>query len=488
MDLPIPQEVVYAGLAGVVLALIVATATNKWRLKVFFLLALRLAIGWHFFFEGAHKIHSHMVGVTETNKPFSSEPYFTVAEGPFGDVMRKKALGDVDQILFDKLAPNSDKIAGFAKLSDAEQAALCPKPVAELLEKAAAAAPTTLADDLKAATAEWETLKGKNDVAKLKAAETAADAATAAPAKVVAEKQAALEVAKARVTVLTADAKPELGAAAAAAKQADKALADARAELLKAKAAAEKATKDWADGKKKVDAAKAKIDSLQLQIDSGKNNAELQKAAYARWVYGVDRRDAKAKYFGSDVPQSAAERFGHIAKLNEYYEGLKARQGEHLGNGYGNELKRTAAAKADVRQAKADLLADADSFVADLAKTTGGKLPDPFEKPIVQMDKLTMWTITSVGALLLLGLFTRLAAVVGAGFLILTYLSHPTVPWLPLPPGTEGNPLFINKNLIEALAMLVVVVHPTGRWLGLDALLWRLIFGDKPALYTKLAA
>jgi uncharacterized membrane protein YphA (DoxX/SURF4 family) len=100
---------------------------------------------------------------------------------------------------------------------------------------------------------------------------------------------------------------------------------------------------------------------------------------------------------------------------------------------------------------------------------------------------LTAWTITAVGAGLLLGLLTKLCCLVGVGFLTLTYLAHPTVPWLSMPPQTEGNPLFINKNIIEALGMLVVFVHPTGRWLGLDALLGRIVFGsgakkgDEPA-------
>ena len=71
--------VMYAGLAGVVLSLLVATAYQKWSPRVFFLLALRLAIGWHFLFEGLHKVNSHLVGPTETNKPFSSEPYFRAA-------------------------------------------------------------------------------------------------------------------------------------------------------------------------------------------------------------------------------------------------------------------------------------------------------------------------------------------------------------------------------------------------------------------------
>src|SRR5690349_8041637 len=102
-DLPIPIQVLYAGLGGTVLALIVATIQNKWSLRVFFILALRLAIGWHFLFEGLHKIHSYYIGPSETNRPFSSEPYFAAAEGPLGPVMRKQ-IGDVDDQLKARLA------------------------------------------------------------------------------------------------------------------------------------------------------------------------------------------------------------------------------------------------------------------------------------------------------------------------------------------------------------------------------------------------
>ena len=89
-DLPIPIQVLYAGLAGTVLALIVATIQNRWSLRVFFLLALRLAIGWHFLFEGLHKVHSHYAGPSETTRAFSSEPYFRVAPGPLGPMLPKK--------------------------------------------------------------------------------------------------------------------------------------------------------------------------------------------------------------------------------------------------------------------------------------------------------------------------------------------------------------------------------------------------------------
>ena len=84
-----------------------------------------------------------------------------------------------------------------------------------------------------------------------------------------------------------------------------------------------------------------------------------------------------------------------------------------------------------------------------------------------------MWFLVAVGVCLMAGLFTRAACVLGAGFLVMTYLAHPPFPWYPLPPNTEGNPVFVNKNVIEALALLALASYPTGRWLGLDALVLR---------------
>ncbi len=107
---------------------------------------------------------------------------------------------------------------------------------------------------------------------------------------------------------------------------------------------------------------------------------------------------------------------------------------------------------------------------------TGPVTPPKPPSPMASPDWWTRWGITAIGAMLLLGLFTRVACLAGGIFLVLTYLTHPPFPWLPLPPGTEGNPVFINKNVIEFLGLMVVMVHPTGRWLGLDALIHRLVF------------
>ncbi len=416
---PIPLPVLYAGLAGTVLALIVATATNKWQCRVFFLLALRLAIGWHFMFEGMHKIHSHMVGPIENSQPFSSERYFAAAEGPLGPIVRKQAGMDYDAIIQERIAPDASKIEGFAKLTSAEQAALCPKPIADMLTKAA--------NENKAKAEEQQT--------KAKAAVT-----------------------KAEEDLKAAKADPDMKKAEAA--------------------------------KKKLDDAKLKLIAADEKVRAIANDGEALKFTYARWVYGIDddRRDAKVKYFNTDVPQSVPERLKQIELSKKEAQAFTDREKPGLGKGYGYDVKVAAAARSDYNTAKLDLVKDADAFVAELVKYTGADAPTPEPKKIAQLDKLTMWTITIVGACLMFGFLAPLACVIGAGFLLMTYLTHPPFPWYTLPPGTEGNPLFINKNIIEMLALLAIAVHPTGRWLGLDALWTWVLFDRRKKTETVAAA
>ena len=72
--------------------------------------------------------------------------------------------------------------------------------------------------------------------------------------------------------------------------------------------------------------------------------------------------------------------------------------------------------------------------------------------------------------MLLLGLVTRLACVAGAAFLLMFFLAMPPLPGWPEGPRTEGHYLFINKNVIEMLALLVLATTRSGRWCGLDGL------------------
>jgi uncharacterized membrane protein YphA (DoxX/SURF4 family) len=71
----------------------------------FFLVVLRLCIGWHFAYEGYGKVKSAYLGKAAVNeKPFSSETYFRESEGPFGKIIKSR-LGDPDQQVVDKLTP-----------------------------------------------------------------------------------------------------------------------------------------------------------------------------------------------------------------------------------------------------------------------------------------------------------------------------------------------------------------------------------------------
>ncbi|GMV64206.1 MAG: DoxX family protein [Candidatus Omnitrophica bacterium] len=89
-------------------------------------------------------------------------------------------------------------------------------------------------------------------------------------------------------------------------------------------------------------------------------------------------------------------------------------------------------------------------------------------------DLMVTYGLIVAGACLLLGLFTRLGCVVGLMLLALFYVSMPPWEWTPMP-GTESNYLIVNKNIIEALGLLIILAFPTGRFAGLDALLYPLI-------------
>jgi thiosulfate dehydrogenase [quinone] large subunit len=87
------------------------------------------------------------------------------------------------------------------------------------------------------------------------------------------------------------------------------------------------------------------------------------------------------------------------------------------------------------------------------------------------VDRLLPVALLAVGLSLMLGLFTR-AGCLGALFLLgLFYLS--AVPTAGVPQaGAEGAYLLVNKNLVEAAAVLVVLSFGTEGLAGLD-LLWR---------------
>ena len=212
--------------------------------------------------------------------------------------------------------------------------------------------------------------------------------------------------------------------------------------------------------------------------------ADSLRLDYARWAVGLDTKAVKKKYISSDVNLTVAARLGEFEARKKELAELKARRDVDLGRS--TLFTKIAAAKADAASVRADLTKEAEALLAtaktELAKVAGVAPPaDPVaaELPVKALDKITMWTLTLAGAGLIIGLGTRICALTCGIFLVTTYLTYPALPWLPNPPGTEGNPVFINKNSIEALACFALATLPTGRWLGLDAVIYHLWWGDR---------
>ena len=92
------------------------------------------------------------------------------------------------------------------------------------------------------------------------------------------------------------------------------------------------------------------------------------------------------------------------------------------------------------------------------------------EAVIGWVDALNMTALIVVGVTLILGIYEKIGAVVGIGLLALYYLAHPSFPWL-LQVNVEGSYWFVNKNLIELVACLVIYQFPTGQYFGLRRIL-----------------
>jgi len=95
---------------------------------------------------------------------------------------------------------------------------------------------------------------------------------------------------------------------------------------------------------------------------------------------------------------------------------------------------------------------------------------------IEQINFAVTWGLTAIGLCLLLGLFTRPAALGGALFMAFVVMTQPAWPTIyPPDPPMVGHALLINKDFIEMMALLVVASTAVGRWAGLDLLLGRYV-------------
>src|SRR5215510_6072585 len=88
---------------------------------------------------------------------------------------------------------------------------------------------------------------------------------------------------------------------------------------------------------------------------------------------------------------------------------------------------------------------------------------------VIWVDRTVKVALLFIGLSLLLGLFTRVGSWMALFFLSLFYVLYVPTQGVPQP-NAEGTYLIVNKTLIEAAAVIVLLVFDTGKIAGLDLL------------------
>ena len=89
------------------------------------------------------------------------------------------------------------------------------------------------------------------------------------------------------------------------------------------------------------------------------------------------------------------------------------------------------------------------------------------------VDFMNIWGLIAIGLGLILGLFTRIAAISGAILVLLYYFNNAPIIGIEYSIPAEGSNLIVSKTLIEAVALCVLAVFPTGTIWALDVLVSR---------------
>jgi uncharacterized membrane protein YphA (DoxX/SURF4 family) len=129
--------------------------------------------------------------------------------------------------------------------------------------------------------------------------------------------------------------------------------------------------------------------------------------------------------------------------------------------------ERTALLKTALK----DVLTEKQKATGSLPQNSWTPPGSPLDWTILQWSDLAVkWGLTISGVCLILGLFTRSAAMLGGILLLSFFMAMPPLPGLPENPRAEGHYIYINKTLIESVALFALATTRSGRWLGIDGL------------------
>jgi uncharacterized membrane protein YphA (DoxX/SURF4 family) len=189
-----------------------------------------------------------------------------------------------------------------------------------------------------------------------------------------------------------------------------------------------------------------------------------------------------------EVKEGGAEKIPVVVGEVQYYRDLvdrfhknyaKARtksEWDHIDRQWTELQAKRREVVGPVQALEKKMMADADELLTE-KQLSAGPVPEPMT-PVRKINWRTMWGLTIIGLLLMLGLCTRASAVAGAALLTMFYLAMPPWPGVQELPSIEHN-LFVNKVFVEMVALLAIAALPSGKWFGVDAII-ALLFRRRP--------
>lgn len=383
---------------------------------------LRLSIGWQFLYEGLWKINT-----LSTPTPWSAEGYLKNAQGPFRSTFRNMTgdPNDLDWLDKEKVAAKWDdwaaRFAAHYQMDEKQQADL-----SKLLDGAADYR-VELAALPEGVTIPKELAKVVKFDAKAKRLICPGNWRMLAK-----EREALLALAKV-----------------------DEAASEAKQKVVKAYRDAVLALYNRATDPRSMSLK----DRLAVAIVG--NNAATDPSVTERTfaLFGNPPRDVKVYH------EKIAEYEANLAKAKK--QSAMHFPQEHLQKQW-NELQQLRGKLVGpVKALEAELKTSAQKLLMSEQLARGPvRLPST---PVDRINQQTIWGLTILGVLLLIGLGTRCAALGGAAMLTMFYLAMPPWPGVPEAPGPEHS-FIVNKNFIEVMALLAIAALPTGQWFGLDRL------------------
>ena len=248
----------------------------------------------------------------------------------------------------------------------------------------------------------------------------------------------------------------------------------------------------WFDAKAKqlyINAAKLLQPDEKATLESFvKGRTDADAKAYVKALNTVYERQKKglgylrklAGAVNGNPELLGNEDWQRLGKLDQYKQQLAAYekdyanattdfQWDHVQYTWGEIQSLRAELTGPVKAMEAEFKDKAEGLLTTEQLSSHAAVPEPWTM-LRFTDTMTILGLTVLGSLLMLGLFTRFAAVAAAFMLFNFYLAMPPLPGVPEIPGPEHS-FIINKNLIEVIALLAIAALPTGMWFGLDRVL-----------------